>query len=212
MDRPGLADRPHRGGRLAALPQNPGSPPGRRAMNTWLLIRRLRGPAFIILVGVTALLNQWGVLSFSRSWPLYLILAGVIGLAERAALANAPQAPLYPAAYAPQTYPPAAARRPIAGPPQRRRRAVRVTPSPIPAGGPSGHPAPTLFAARRCPGAALLSALAPPAFHARAAGADRGRRDRAAGRDQQVEPRPFMGLVYPLVAAAVDWCGIALPG
>ena len=54
-------------------------------MTTWLLIRRLRGPAFLILVGITALLNQWGVLSFSRSWPLYLILAGVIGLAERAA-------------------------------------------------------------------------------------------------------------------------------
>jgi hypothetical protein len=77
-------------------------------MNTWLLIRRLRGPAFLILVGITALLNQWGVLSFSRSWPLYLILAGVIGLAERAALANAPPAPLYPGAYAPQTYPPGA--------------------------------------------------------------------------------------------------------
>ncbi len=57
-------------------------------MNRWLLIRRLRGPAFLILVGINALLNQWGVLSFTRSWPLYLILAGVIGLAERAALAN----------------------------------------------------------------------------------------------------------------------------
>jgi hypothetical protein len=57
-------------------------------MNTWLLIRRLRGPAFLIMVGITALLNQWGVLSFSRSWPLYLILAGVIGLAERAALST----------------------------------------------------------------------------------------------------------------------------
>jgi hypothetical protein len=56
-------------------------------MNAWLRIRRLRGPAFLILVGITALLNQWRVLSFSRSWPLYLILAGVLGLAERAALA-----------------------------------------------------------------------------------------------------------------------------
>jgi hypothetical protein len=56
-------------------------------MTTWLLIRRLRGPAFLILVGINALLNQWGVLSFGRSWPLYLILAGLLGLAERAALA-----------------------------------------------------------------------------------------------------------------------------
>jgi hypothetical protein len=70
-------------------------------MNSWFLIRRLRGPAFLILLGVTALLNQWGVLSFSRSWPLYLILAGVIGLAERAAIAVAPPvAPgVYPNAY-----------------------------------------------------------------------------------------------------------------
>jgi hypothetical protein len=66
-------------------------------MNSWFLIRRLRGPAFLILLGVTALLNQWGVLSFSRSWPLYLILAGVIGLAERAAIAVAP--PVAPVVY-----------------------------------------------------------------------------------------------------------------
>jgi hypothetical protein len=67
-------------------------------MNTWLLIRRLRGPAFLIMVGITALLNQWGVLSFTRSWPLYLILAGAIGLAERAALATgeSPYDPLDP--------------------------------------------------------------------------------------------------------------------
>jgi hypothetical protein len=71
-------------------------------MNAWLLIRRLRGPAFVILVGVLALLNQWGVLSFSRSWPFYLILAGVLGLAERAALAAAP--PVYPNPYVPGGY------------------------------------------------------------------------------------------------------------
>src|ERR1700728_28155 len=103
MDRPGLADRSHRGRCLAALPQNPGYSPGRLAMNTWLVIRRLRAPAFLILLGITALLNQWGVISFSRSWPLYLILAGVLGLAERAAMAAAPPIPppVYPSAYAP---------------------------------------------------------------------------------------------------------------
>jgi hypothetical protein len=76
-------------------------------MNSWFLIRRLRGPAFLILVGITALLNQWGILSFSRSWPLYLILAGVIGLAERAAIMAAP--PVYPSAYAPTAYGPGTA-------------------------------------------------------------------------------------------------------
>src|SRR5277367_2063791 len=99
MDRPRLAAHHHRGGRLAAVPPNTGCSPRRWAMNSWLLIRRLRGPAFLILVGITALLNQWGVLSFGRSWPLYLILAGVIGLAERAAL-TVPQAnPYMPSPY-----------------------------------------------------------------------------------------------------------------
>ncbi len=59
-------------------------------MNAWFRIRRLRGPAFVILVGINALLHQWGVLSFGRSWPLYLILAGVFGLAERTALSTSP--------------------------------------------------------------------------------------------------------------------------
>jgi hypothetical protein len=75
-------------------------------MNSWLLLRRLRGPAFLILVGFTALLNQWGVLSFSRSWPLYLILAGIFGLAERAVMAAAPPPPGYPSPYAPTPYSP----------------------------------------------------------------------------------------------------------
>jgi hypothetical protein len=73
-------------------------------VNTWLIIRRLRGPAYLILFGVTALLNQWGVLSFGRSWPLYLILAGLIGLAERAALSVGGPVP-NPGWYAPgQSY------------------------------------------------------------------------------------------------------------
>jgi hypothetical protein len=58
-------------------------------MNSWVLIKRLRGPVFLLLVGITALLNQWDILSFSKSWPLYLILFGVMSLAERAALSRA---------------------------------------------------------------------------------------------------------------------------
>jgi hypothetical protein len=77
-------------------------------MNSWLLLRRLRGPAFLILVGFTALLNQWGILSFGRSWPLYLILAGIFGLAERAVMAASPPVapPAYPGAYTPAPYSP----------------------------------------------------------------------------------------------------------
>jgi hypothetical protein len=90
-------------------------------MNSWLMIRRLRGPAFIILVGITALLNQWGVLSFGRSWPLYLILAGLLGLAERAALAAGTPIP-NPGWYAPGT--------PYTNPPQPYAAPYAAPPSP----------------------------------------------------------------------------------
>lgn len=67
-------------------------------MNHYMMIHRLRGPAFLLLVGVLALLNQADILSWGKSWPLFLILAGVLKLAERAALASSgglPQGP-YP--------------------------------------------------------------------------------------------------------------------
>jgi len=56
-------------------------------MSRYIMIRRLRGPAFLLLVGVIALLAQAHILSWGKSWPLYLILAGVLQLAERTALA-----------------------------------------------------------------------------------------------------------------------------
>lgn len=57
-------------------------------MSRYILIRRLRGPAFLLLVGVNALLAQAHILGWGKSWPFYLILAGVLMLAERAALAS----------------------------------------------------------------------------------------------------------------------------
>lgn len=86
-------------------------------MNRYILIRRLRGPAFLLLVGINALLAQADILGWSKSWPFYLILAGVIALAERAALATAgPIAPpQYPGApYPGATYPGAAGSQPPA--------------------------------------------------------------------------------------------------
>jgi len=75
----------------------------------WLLIRRLRGPAYLLTFGLTALLNQWDILSFAQSWPLYLIVAGILTLAERAAITGVPYAAPYGVPYAdpnvPQTYP-----------------------------------------------------------------------------------------------------------
>jgi len=56
-------------------------------MNSYIMIRRLCGPAFLLLVGVLALLNQANILTWGQSWPFFLILAGVLQLAERAILA-----------------------------------------------------------------------------------------------------------------------------
>jgi hypothetical protein len=59
-------------------------------MNHYIMIRRLRWPAILLLVGVVELLHQTGVIShfWHMFWPLLLILIGVLLLAERAALAS----------------------------------------------------------------------------------------------------------------------------
>ena len=54
-------------------------------MNRYLFLHRIKGPAMILVFGITALLDEWHVLSFGQSWPLYLIVLGALMLAERAA-------------------------------------------------------------------------------------------------------------------------------
>lgn len=56
-------------------------------MNRWYQIRRLRGAVILILIGVLALLNQWHVMRWEVSWPIILIVLGLVLLAERAAWA-----------------------------------------------------------------------------------------------------------------------------
>jgi hypothetical protein len=66
-------------------------------MNRYILIRRLRGPAILLLLGVIALLHESGLVEFwSLFFPLLLILIGVLKLAERAALAAAGDEVPYP--------------------------------------------------------------------------------------------------------------------
>ena len=72
-------------------------------MSRYIMIRRLRGPAYLLLVGALALLNQADILSWGKSWPLFLIMAGVLALAERAALASEDGYP--PSPYPSQSYP-----------------------------------------------------------------------------------------------------------
>jgi hypothetical protein len=51
-------------------------------MNRYLLIRRLYGPAYLLLVGILALLAQCTNFGWGKSWPLFILLAGVLKLAE----------------------------------------------------------------------------------------------------------------------------------
>lgn len=79
-------------------------------MNQYIFLQRIQGPAMLLTFGVCALLDQWDILNFGRSWPLYLIVLGVIKLAQRAALAIAAPPPAYPgyAGYQPVAGAPAA--------------------------------------------------------------------------------------------------------
>jgi hypothetical protein len=68
-------------------------------MSRYILIRRLRGPAILLLIGTLALLHQLGAIPYfwRLFWPLLLITLGLLMLAERAALASEGY-PLFPGA------------------------------------------------------------------------------------------------------------------
>ena len=67
-------------------------------MNRYILIRRLRGPAVLLLIGVLALLHEAGAINhfWRLFWPLLLIMIGVMMLAERAALEADGGYPMFP--------------------------------------------------------------------------------------------------------------------
>jgi len=99
-------------------------------MNRYIFLHRIKGPVMILVFGVTALLDQWHILSYGESWPLYLIVLGVLQLAERAAWSRAqvPSGP-YPGAYADQ---PARWPGPSAPPPSST--SLSITPPDMPRG------------------------------------------------------------------------------
>ncbi|HEY1809238.1 MAG TPA: hypothetical protein VGG42_11790 [Acidobacteriaceae bacterium] len=81
-------------------------------MNQYLFLRRMRGPIILLTFGITAILDEYAGIGYSRSWPLYLIVWGLLKLAENAILAQHP--PVMPGQYAGQVpgtmgYPPPAA-------------------------------------------------------------------------------------------------------
>jgi hypothetical protein len=75
-------------------------------MNQYLFLRRMRGPIILLTFGITAILDEYAGISYGHSWPLYIIVWGLLKLAENAILAQNPPVPPvgypgYPAAGTP---------------------------------------------------------------------------------------------------------------
>lgn len=62
-----------------------------------LLLRALRGPLTLILIGTLFVIDHSGVLSFTKTWPIIIIFLGIIRLGERAlAPEQTPPPPYFP--------------------------------------------------------------------------------------------------------------------
>ncbi len=74
----------------------------------------LRGSAWVILVGILFLLDSFDILSWSRSWPLFIIVAGLMAIFRRVSYNPATfQAYPYPAPYAASQTAPDPASQPV---------------------------------------------------------------------------------------------------
>lgn len=63
--------------------------------NRATLLRALRGPLLLILVGVLFLFDYSGGISVTKTWPFLIIAAGVLRLIERAFSPELPAPPPY---------------------------------------------------------------------------------------------------------------------
>ena len=72
------------------------------------LVRALQSSVWVVLVGILFLLNDLNILSWGRSWPLFIIVGGVMAFVQRSVYTAAAQqipSPSYTSA-TPQTPPP----------------------------------------------------------------------------------------------------------
>jgi len=58
-----------------------------------LFAQAIRGPILLITVGTLFAMHQAGILPFYRTWPLILIVVGVIKLVERFYVPPSPPSP-----------------------------------------------------------------------------------------------------------------------
>ena len=59
-------------------------------------VQAIRGPIMLITLGVLVAIDYAGIYGFWRTWPVLIIVFGVLKLAERAAAKNPAYHPGYP--------------------------------------------------------------------------------------------------------------------
>jgi len=71
------------------------------------LFRALRGSVWVTLIGVLFLLDSFDILSWSRSWPIIIIVAGLMAIFQKVSYGSAMSAAYpYPAPPIPPATPP----------------------------------------------------------------------------------------------------------
>lgn len=73
----------------------------------WLLIRRIRGPVYILTAGVLGMFAEWTRWGWGHTWPVWIIVTGLLMFAEHGARSAALADGSFPAA-PPPVYPTAA--------------------------------------------------------------------------------------------------------
>jgi hypothetical protein len=58
--------------------------------NSYSLIQAVRGPIMLILLGTLVAMDYFGYPGFSRTWPLLIIVFGVLKLMEKLMVRPAP--------------------------------------------------------------------------------------------------------------------------
>lgn len=64
-----------------------------------MFAQAIRGPVLLITIGVLFAVHQAGIVSFARTWPLIIIIVGVMKLIERMFAQPPAQSPAPPPPY-----------------------------------------------------------------------------------------------------------------
>jgi hypothetical protein len=74
---------------------------------SYLLLQAVRGPILLMTLGALVLIDYLGIFGFSRTWPLLIIVFGVMKLMEQIAKPPSQPPPPPDLTFPPAGYPPA---------------------------------------------------------------------------------------------------------